>query len=87
MKWYDDILAGNPQNWDMLHEIATTDAIDWNASVRAVNDRINQIVERYRLRNEVVALQPALEQARAALANRAKRGHNGPPSWWMTPPR
>ena len=79
VKWYDDILAGNPQNWDMLHEIATTDAIDWNASVRAVNDRINQIVERYRLRDEVVALQRALEQARAALANRAKRGHNGPP--------
>ena len=63
----------------MLHEIATTDAIDWNASVRAVNDRIDQIVERYRLRDEVVALQRELEQASAALANRAKRGHNGPP--------
>jgi hypothetical protein len=44
-----------------------------------VNDRINQIVERYRLRDEVVALQRELEQARAALANRAQRGHNGPP--------
>ena len=47
VKWYDDILAGNPQNWDMLHEIATTDAIDWNASAREVNDRINEIVEKF----------------------------------------
>lgn len=47
VKWYDDILAGNPQNWDMLHEIATTDAIDWNASAREVNDRINEIVENF----------------------------------------
>jgi hypothetical protein len=87
VKWYDDILAGNPQNWNMLHEIATTDAIEWGASVRAVNDRINQILERYRLRDEVVALQRELEQARAAPANRAKRGQNGRPSWWMTPSR
>ena len=28
VRWYDDILAGNPQNWDMLHEIVTTDAIE-----------------------------------------------------------
>ena len=47
VKWYDDILAGNPQNWDMLYEIATTDAIDWNASAREVNDTINRIVEKF----------------------------------------
>ena len=51
IRWYDDILAGNPQNWDMLHEIATTDAIDWDAPAREVNDRINQIVENYALKN------------------------------------
>ena len=79
VKWYDDILAGNPQNWDMLYEIATTDAIDWDASAREVNDRINQIVERYRLRDEVGALRRELEEARAAQANRAQRSHNMPP--------
>ena len=79
VKWYDDILAGNPQNWDMLYEIATADAIDWDASAREVNDRINQIVERYRLRDEVGALRRELEEARVALANRAQRSHNMPP--------
>ena len=47
VKWYDDILAGHPHNWNMLHEIATTDAIDWNASAREVNDTINGIVEKF----------------------------------------
>ena len=79
VKWYDDILAGNPQNWTMLHEIATTGAIDWDASAREVNDRINQIVERYRLRDEVGALRREVEEARAALANRTPRSHNMPP--------
>ena len=51
IKWYDDILAGNPQNWDMLHEIATTPDIDWDAPSREVNDKINGIVEKYALRN------------------------------------
>jgi hypothetical protein len=49
IKWYDDILAGNPQNWKMLHEIATTPDIDWDASSREVNDKINGIVTLYRL--------------------------------------
>ena len=47
VKWYDDILAGNPQNWDMLYEISTTDAIAWDASAREVNDTINGIVEKF----------------------------------------
>ena len=78
VKWYDDILAGNPQNWDMLHEIATTDAIDWDAAAREVNDRINQIVERYRLRDEVVALRREVEQLRSA-TQYPPRNHNNPP--------
>ena len=53
IKWYDDILAGNTQNWDMLHEIATTPDIDWEASSREVNDKINGIVARYHL-DEVI---------------------------------
>ena len=51
IKWYDDILAGNPQNLDMLHEIATTPEIDWDAPSREVNDKINGIVEAYALKN------------------------------------
>ena len=78
VKWYDDILAGNPQNWDMLHEIATTDAIDWDAPSREVNDMINQIVERYRLRDEVVALRREVEQLRSAIQY-PPRNHNNPP--------
>ena len=49
IKWYDDILAGNPQNWKMLHEIATTPDIDWDASSREVNEKINGIVEAHAL--------------------------------------
>lgn len=78
VNWYDDILAGNPQNWDMLYEIATTDAIDWNASAREVNDTINQIVERYRLRDEVVSLRREVEQLRSA-TQYPPRNHNNPP--------
>ena len=51
IRWYDDILEGNPQNWDMLHEIATTPDINWEASSREVNDKINGIVEAYALKN------------------------------------
>ena len=51
IKWYDDILAGNPQNWDMLHEIAITPDIDWEASSGEVNDKISGIVEAYALKN------------------------------------
>ena len=78
VKWYDDILAGNPQNWDMLHEIATTDAIDWDAYAREVNDTINLIVERYRFRDEVVALRREVEQLRSA-TQYPPRNHNNPP--------
>ena len=78
VKWYDDILAGNPQNWIMLHEIAISDAIDWNASAREVNDTINRIVEYYRLRDEVVALRREVEQLRNA-SQCPPRNHNNPP--------
>ena len=47
VKWYDDILAGNPQNWKMLHEIAIAFDINWKARARKVNDRINGIVEKF----------------------------------------
>jgi len=62
----------------MLHEIVTTDSIDWNASAREVNDMINQIVERYQLQDEVVALRREVEQLRSA-TQYPPRNHNNPP--------
>ena len=47
VKWYDIILAGNPQNWKMLHETAIAFDINWKACARKVNDRINGIVEKF----------------------------------------
>jgi len=47
--WYQGILDGVPQNWPLLHEIATTDRIDWDAPAQEVNDKINGIVTLYRL--------------------------------------
>lgn len=64
--------------WTMLHEIATTDAIDWDASARKVNDTINRIVERYRLRDEVVALRREVAQLRNA-TQYLPGNHNNPP--------
>jgi hypothetical protein len=69
IKWYDDILAGNPQNWKMLHEIATTPDIDWDASSREVNDKINGIVEEYRSEASEGAQQQTIVLLNAALAN------------------
>ena len=64
--------------WTMLHEIVTTDGIDWDASARKVNDSINRIVERYRLRDEVVALRREVAQLRNA-TQYPPRNHNNPP--------
>lgn len=47
IKWYEDVLAGLPQNWDMLYEIATSEAIDWDASSREVNEAIARIVDKF----------------------------------------
>jgi len=42
--WYDKILRGDPQDWDMLYEIAVSQDIDWEASPREVNAAIGRIV-------------------------------------------
>ena len=44
VEWYDKILRGYPQDWDMLYEIAVSQDIDWEASPREVNAAIGRIV-------------------------------------------
>jgi len=46
--WYDDILAGRPQNWPMLAEIALIDPKHWDAGPDVVNPMIAEIVAKYR---------------------------------------
>ena len=44
VEWYDKILRGDPQDWDMLYEIAVSQDIDWEATPREVNAAIARIV-------------------------------------------
>ena len=44
VEWYDKILRGDPQDWDMLYEIAISQDIDWEATPREVNAAIARIV-------------------------------------------
>lgn len=57
--WYDKILRGDPQDWDVLYEIAVSDDIDWEASPREVNAAIAWIVQRYRAHEYPTALSKA----------------------------
>jgi hypothetical protein len=44
--WYDKILRGDAQDWELLYEIAVSQEIDWEASPREVNEAIARIVEK-----------------------------------------
>jgi len=48
IEWYDKILRGDAQDWDMLYEIAVSQDIDWEATPREVNAAIARIVEKHR---------------------------------------
>ena len=48
VEWYDEILRGDPQDWELLYKIAVSDDIDWHASPREVNEAIARIVEKVR---------------------------------------
>ena len=44
-QFYDDALVGRDQNWPLLHEIATRDAIDSNAPAAEINTAIEDLLE------------------------------------------
>ena len=44
-QFYDDALVGRDQNWPLLHEIATSDAIDSNAPAAEINTAIEDLIE------------------------------------------
>ena len=48
VEWYDEILRGDPLDWELLYKIAVSDDIDWHASPREVNEAIARIVEKVR---------------------------------------
>lgn len=62
VEWYDKILRGDPQDWDMLYEIAVSQDIDWEASPREVNAAIARIVEKYRKPQQAVTAVASIEQ-------------------------
>ncbi len=46
--WYERVLRGGPQNWDMLTEIVLIPDADWKQGPRHVNAIIAGIVEKHR---------------------------------------
>jgi len=79
VEWYDKILRGDPQNWDMLYEIAVSQDIDWEATPRKVNAAIARIVEKHRLLREIADLKAQRDQLASFTASAEMRSHNMPP--------
>jgi len=75
--WYEKVLNGQPQDWDLLQAIVDAD-IDWDGPAEAVNQAIQQ-VEREYLRDTVKRLKDEVSRVVAATDNLPNRGHNNPP--------
>jgi len=74
--WYQRILDGRPQNWEMLEEIALIDPKDWDKGAEHVNMIIAEIQARYAVKETVEAAQKVLAENPVAAA---QMGHNNPP--------
>jgi len=75
--WYEKVLNGQPQDWDLLQAIVDAD-IDWSGAPNEVNGAIQQ-VEREYLRDTVKRLKDDISQVITASGTLPNRGHNNPP--------
>ena len=69
INWYDDLLQGREPNWDMLHEVATSKAIDWSAPNAEVNAAIGVIVDAYKPKADIAEKLLAEKLLQAAIAD------------------
>lgn len=74
--WYQRILDGRPQNWEMLEEIALIDPEEWDKGAEHVNTLITGIQARYTVKERAEAAQKVLAEYPVASA---QMGHNNPP--------
>jgi len=79
IKWYDDALAGNPQNWKMLEAIALIEPEVWEEGAEAVAEKIAVIAAKYDLLDAIKILKSERSEPPQSMANAAHRGHNQPP--------
>lgn len=79
INWYEDLLHGREPNWELLYDVATSEAVDWDASSAEVNAAIGVIVDKHRLLGEVRALKAEKEVYLGTMATEAHRSHNLPP--------
>jgi len=75
--WYEKVLNGQPQDWDLLQAIVDAD-IDWGGPAEEVNRAIQQ-VEREYLLDTVERLKEETSRVIAASGTLPNRGHNNPP--------
>ena len=75
--WYEKVLNGQPQDWDLLQAIVDAD-IDWGGPAQEVNRAIQQ-VEREYLLDTVERLKEETSRVIAASGTLPNRGHNNPP--------
>ena len=75
--WYENVLEGREQDWEMIHEIALIPDEKWERGADHIDTIISMIIEKYRLLREVQELRGELVSCRQN--KRPTIGHNNPP--------